>query len=92
MPPKGQGIKKQILYIYDKDENKYVAWDGVLKDKFSVGDGPGISVYEGNSHLLGEILAELRIMNEYLLCVVGEDNKLEESDVEVYTGGLADAI
>lgn len=90
--PKGQGIKKQVLYVFDEASNTYVAWDGTLKDKFSVGTGPGTHVTESNSHLLTEILTELRIMNEYLLCVVGEDNKVEESEIDAYAGGFSETI
>ena len=40
-----------------------------------------LKVTDTNSHLLSEILTELRITNQYLLCLVGEANKVTAADL-----------
>ncbi len=83
--PKARGIKKTGLYIWDDTEDKFVAWDGVLNDKFTTGSEPGVQVTDTNSHLLQDILDQLKIQNEYLLCMIGEENRLAEEDVNEFS-------
>jgi hypothetical protein len=67
---------KQNLTAKDNDGNDVeLVATGVEQDS--------LKTYDEHSHLLREILAELKINNQYLEQVVGDENRVTESDIEI---------
>ena len=53
-------------YIWNEKTGKFIGWDGVPRNPSDFGDGKdGLKVTDTDSHLLEEILVELKKMNQH---------------------------